>query len=51
MEADGELVDVSTMSRALVVFAVFRAHDELARGDSRNLQQGVVSHFLWVECT
>ena len=51
IDADREIVDVGAVKRTLILFAVVGAHDELARGDSRHLQQRFVSHLLWVECT
>jgi hypothetical protein len=49
--ADGEVVEVGPVHRTLVLFAVVGAHDELAGSDARDLQQRLVSHLLWVECT
>ena len=51
VDADREVVDVRTVRRTFVLFAVFGAHDEFARSDSRHLQQRFVSHLMWVECT
>jgi hypothetical protein len=48
---DGEVVDVRLVRRTLILLAVLGAHDEFASGNSRHLQQRVVSHLLWVECT
>ena len=36
---DAELVDIRPVARTLILVALLVAHDEFARGDSRDLQQ------------